>query len=197
MSPGNVSRYDASVFEFGRLQSYAKRVAQETRAQAEPPLTTTVTIRDVVTRTRRAGFLGLRTETYKTTENRSTVQQVVGPHWILFTTSHNIDQENTRRYRAYEFAEKKLWILDEKGQLLKVWKWDDFTLWRDGTTKRENDCTAAPMTEADVLELDREHKFTHHHDHEGHYRGDRTAGRIIRHAKGVGLSLALKSLLER
>ncbi|MGN2638267.1 hypothetical protein ACTD5D_19145 [Nocardia takedensis] len=195
MNRSGSTTYATSTLDIARLRTFAKRVARETKAPTIGPLIKTTTVSVPVVKTRSVGLFGLRTETYTASESREQTTQVVGPHWVLFTTRHFIDEEKTRRYRAYEYAESRIWILDTAGELLKVWQWQDFTLWDDGRTKRESDCAVDPMTERDILQMDHEHTFSHHHDRDGHYRGDREPGRVIRHAKGVGLSLALKHLL--
>lgn len=182
-----------------RLESFAKRVARETKKPPEGPLVKMVSAQRAVVRERSAGFLGLRTEQYTTYETVQQRQQVLSPYWTLFTTVHYIEEGESQKHFAYEFNERNVWALARDGGLWKLWIWDDFTLYDGfgGRSKRESDATARVMSDEDILELDREHRFTHMYRRglRDHYRGDRNPGKVIRHAKGVGLSLALKALL--
>ncbi|MCX2966842.1 hypothetical protein GIY30_02325 [Gordonia sp. HNM0687] len=188
-------KYAASTLDTRRIRAYARRVARETTTAPAEPLTKCTQVYVPVVKIRSVGFLGLKKETYTAHETHERSIEVVGSHWVLFSTRHFITQGKCKRHKAYEYEETNSWVLATNGELLKVWQWGDFTLFNSGVTKRESDCTVRAMTEDDILELDHDHKFTHYEDRSGHYRGDRQAGRIVRHAKGVGLSLKLKQLL--
>jgi hypothetical protein len=150
----------------------------------------------VVAETRRSGFLGWRNSTVDVRKPVRVQEAVIGPHWVLRQTDHHI--ESRKGGKLAEYHEQTYWVLLKDGELLKIWKWDDYTRWPDGTTKSENDCTATPMTEADVLRLD----FADLHMQQGSRRsgeeisGTRYPGRRVHHSKGVGLSVALKALLR-
>lgn len=83
------------------------------------------------------------------------------------------------------------------GALQVILDWEEFTRWDNGTTRSEKECKVMPMSTTDILRLDFADEL---YDSGTHGRGTkiwghREPGRRIRHAKGVGLSLALKRLL--
>lgn len=78
-----------------------------------------------------------------------------------------------------------------------IWDWEEFTRWDNGMTRFEKECTAKLMAEKDILRLDfADKRYDHSLSGNGtKFWGNREPGRRIRHAKGVGLSVALKGLL--
>lgn len=187
--------YDGSELDMVRLRRFAERVARETRVRPSPEITRRVTKTVPSTETRRAGFLGLRTETIDTTKSVQVTESVLGPHWVLLQTNHHIESHD--RGKEVEYHEQNYWVLCTDGSLWTVWSWEEFTSWSDGTKRLENDKTATPMTEDKVLRLDFENRYREEGEHGRgtKFWGDREAGRRIHHAKGVGLSKALKTLL--
>lgn len=147
------------------------------------------------TETRRAGFLGLRTENVEVTKSIQVSELVIGPHWILHHTDHHIESHD--RGKFVEYGEQNYWALQNDGALLKIWDWEEFTRWDNGTTRFEKECTAAPMTEEDILRLDfADRRYEQgSHGRGAKYWGNREAGPRVRHAEGAGLSVALKALL--
>lgn len=190
-----MTAYDDSVLDLARLRRFAGRVARDTRVRPSPAMTRQVTRSVPSTETRKTGFLGLRTETVQTTKSVQVSEPVVGPHWVLHHTNHHIESHDRGKY--VEFHEQNYWMLCSDGTLWTIWDWEEFTRWNDGTTRFEKDRTAEAMTEAKILRLDFADRNTQQGEH-GHgttFWGDREAGHRIHHAKGVGLSKALKALV--
>lgn len=151
--------------------------------------------RDVfVEKDRRSGFLGWRRETYRATERQAIVVEVVPPHWVLLHTNHWI-QESSGRAHQYEYNEQNYWVLTEHGDLLYVWAWEEFRRNQHDSGRFESDITAAMMSADNVLSMDHAHPKYEVRRGKSLYWGNRDPGKLIRHAPGVGLSLALKSLM--
>ncbi|MEU7524682.1 hypothetical protein AB0A74_03010 [Saccharothrix sp. NPDC042600] len=187
--------YDKTELDLNRLIQYAKKVARECRSTPIPERTRRKQKSVPDTVTRRAGLLGLRTEVAQVTRTVQVSERVIGPHWVLRRTNHHIESQEAGK--AIEYHEQNYWVLQEDGTLSKVWEWEEFTRWPDGTTRVEQDCTATPMTEADILRLDHLDRQYDNSDSRSGTKiwGNREPGKRIRHAKGVGLSMALKELL--
>ncbi|GLY53117.1 hypothetical protein [Lentzea sp. NBRC 102530] len=190
-----MTRYDDSALDVARLRRFAERVARETRVPPRPEITRRVTKSVPSTETRRAGFLGLRTETVTTTKSVQVAEPVLGPHWVLRQTHHHIESHD--RGKEVEYHEQNYWVLCTDGSLWTVWVWEEFTGWSDGTKRLENDSTAEPMTEDKILRLDFDDRYREEREHGRgtKFWGNREPGRRVHHAKGVGLSKALKTLL--
>jgi hypothetical protein len=194
---GKRDDYDATTLDLARLRNYARKVARECRRTPVAERTRKVAKSVPDTITRRGGFLGLRTETLRVTRTVNATERVIGPHWVLRQTNHHI--ESDERGKATEYHEQNYWVLQRDGTLSKVWEWEEFTRWPDGRTRFEQDCTVKPMTEADILRLDYEDRSQDNSGRGGSttYWGNREPGKRNRHAKGVGLSVALKALLDK
>lgn len=188
--------YDQSTLDLNKLRQYAQKVAKGCRATPTPERTRRKAKSVPSTVVRRGGFLGLRKENIQVTTTVQVSERVIGPHWVLRQTNHHI--ESQERGKSTEYHEQRYWVLQRDGTLSTAWEWEEFTRWSDGTTKLEQDCTAKPMNEADILRLDH---LDRQHDNSGSrdstkFWGNREPGKRIRHAKGVGLSTALKALLD-
>lgn len=190
-----MTSYEQSILDRMRLVKYAQRVARETRTPSSPAISKSEQVRQTVTRQRSVGFLRLRTEQYTAYETQTRQIEVIGPYWPLFTTQHWVDRKPSSRFQSYEYEESNVWALAQNGTLWKLWLWTSYTVNRAGPDEQESDATAKEMSDEDILELDREHQFSSLEDRDGHFRGNRHPGRVIRHAKGVGLSLIMKDLL--
>lgn len=189
--------YDKTTLDINRLRQYARKVAIECRRAPSPERTRTRAKSVPETVTRRAGFLGLRTENVQLAKTIHVSEPVIGQHWILHRTNHHI--ESKEGGKVTEYHEQNFWVLQRDGTLSKIWEWEEFTRWPNGTTRLEQDCTAKSMTEADILRLDHLDRQYDNGGDRGATKiwGDREPGKRIRHAKGVGLSLALKALMDR
>ena len=187
--------YDRTILDIGRLRRYAKRVAAETKSAPMPDIFRQVTKSIPTTETRSYGFLGLRTKEVRATKTTQVNERVIGPHWVLHSTNHHIEQHRSGNF--IEYFELNYWVLHHDGVLLKVWQWEEATRFKDGTVRVERDCTAKPMTEEDILRRDyADQRYEKGTSGRGtKYWGDRDPGCRVRHAKGVGLSVALKNLL--
>ncbi|RDI19252.1 hypothetical protein [Lentzea flaviverrucosa] len=190
-----MTQYDATILDLARLRQFAQRVARQTTVRPSPEMTHQVSKSVPSTETRRAGFLGMRTEIVHTTKSVRVNEQVIGPYWILHSTNHHIETHARGKYTEYH--EQNYWVLRTDGSLWTIWCWEEFTRWTDSTTRLETDRTAKEMTEDKVVRLDFADRSMEQGTHGRGTKiwGDREPGRRIHHAKGVGLSKALKSLL--
>ncbi|KQO98737.1 hypothetical protein [Leifsonia sp. Leaf264] len=193
MTP-NDKPYRRQDVDLPRLQRYARRVAGEADpAKKAARISQTEERAVAVQRSRRAGFLGLRKEMFDATENRSVEVELVPPHWVLFSTTYwNIDDAKAS---LTEYNEQNYWVLTEGGDLLVIRRWEETKMFKGYPNHvMDGETTAAPMSVEKILELDHQHPSYDRHHGSMHFWGNREAGKLIRHAPGVGLSLALKGL---
>lgn len=177
-------------FDIARMRRYAARVAAEATTPLQKPIFTAGTVNVAVDQKRRVGFLGLRRETHTVVERRTGQVEIVPPYWVLFHTNHWIEDKASGA--GSEYNEQNYWVLTENGALMYVWKWEEC---KDG--RFESDVTATEMSPEKMLHLDYAHPRYDLHQGKLHIWGDREAGKSIRHAPGVGLSLALKRLIPK
>jgi hypothetical protein len=148
-----------------------------------------------VQREERTGILGLRTRMVTTNEERETQVEVLPSHWELFRTTHWI--EDRRAGTTSEYNEQNLWVLTEGGDLLYVWKWEEYARPPGSDRGRfDSEVTVTPMTKERMLQLDHAHPSYDHRRGAFHCWGSREPGRLVRHAPGVGISLLMKRLLS-
>ena len=188
------SQYDEAALDLERLQRYASRVARETKRPRMPAIMRVESRTTQVRHEREVGLFRKRVEQFFTTETRSEEVEHLGEHWVLFRTFHHLE-ENSKQ-KMTEYNEENLWTLTVAGSLWHVHRWKDYTYYtgaRPGVAEEE--LRVVPMAKEHILELDRAHPRYSKHSRELSYHGDRTAGRIIRHAPGVGLSMHLRGLL--
>lgn len=189
MSRSDRASYDQTQIDWHRLGNYAQRVARETRV---PRGSETMT--QYVTRQRevRGGLLGLSTriECY----SEPVTSTVTADHWVL-------DQRYWRKNeklpggRVKWFYEWIYYCLGVDGSLLyRLESADEI----EGCHENRDDPIVRPMSDYDVEQFDFEPLCVSRRGQFGIesnlIRDDK---KLRHHAKGVGLSLALKKLLER
>ncbi|SMH50544.1 hypothetical protein SAMN06295885_3569 [Rathayibacter oskolensis] len=200
----DAAEYHRTSLDWPRLAAFARRVATETRVPPTPAWTYEATVRErVKTREASTGFLGLGARPAAYTETVTRATQVVLPrHWVLDRREWHY--RSTFRGGGVTVEERidtaYVSALLTTGEL--KWAWLSRTeTWNHGSSgsrlvvPEESTHSMEPLT-AHATDFDFERR---HHDSEwsgSHSWGDRDPGaRPIRHAKGVGLSLALKALL--
>jgi len=190
------SGYDASRLDMGRLRDYAAKVARSTTAALSIPVFQQRHQSVQVRRERKKGWFG-GTETYFETEMRTSHLKLLDEHWQLLRLVGNQEETNYPR-KVQEYHEEMIWALLPDGSLHYVRIWDEFTKYENTAGQFEYGASAEPMTEEKVLELDHDHPYYEHHDGRAgvHWWGELHTGRRRAHARGVGLSLALKKLLD-
>jgi hypothetical protein len=181
--------------ETAKISAFARGVAAETVMPPVGSLTREVTKTATVSEIRKGGLFGLKTKTVQVPRTTTVREEVVGAHWVLHSTYHNI--ETNQRGTYSEYFEQNYWILQNDGALLKVRNWEEAKKTSSGISV-ETDLTAWPMTEEDMLALDHDFPSYERGRHGSDFKcwGNREPGRVARHAKGGGVSLALKALLE-
>jgi hypothetical protein len=186
--------YEASQLDMSRLHGYAKRVARETRKPARDAVRERLTKQETYVETESYGILGMRTrQVSKTRTVEAGWKTIVDEHWVLHATYHNIDKHEP--WGHSEYHEDTYWVLLKNGSLQKYTKWfEERTL----APLREDGHALYEMTADDIVRLDYQDRYVERgrSDRGTHTYGNREAGQLLRHAKGVGLSMALKALLS-
>lgn len=203
------AQYEATSIDWPKLSRYAARVAQETRLPPEPPIIQVERVeKDVPVEKRTGGLFGLGVKTYIATE-RKTVEdtiRVVDSHWVINKTMSAV-RERTKTQQGTEIEETEYTthtlVLCTDGSLAKV-KHRKTEVWafpRSGACdyKQESEYFVLPIDETDVVTMDYS-RLSRDNDRpkaprSSWARGER-GDRLLRHAKGVGINLALKDLLE-
>ena len=207
------SAYDRTTIDWDRLRRYAKRVARETSLSLSDTIEYTVRTHETVTSTerRRGGFLGLGTPRQVKVSQVQPVSKsftVVGPHWVLSQRSWHHDEK--RHHDGMTIQEEThsqtYLLLLPNGNLQSAWKQETSTMqWgsriRSGLLHSETTHNCGDPTDNDICKLDFERYYREWKQREGniehHYWMDRDPGRkLLKHAKGVGVNLALKAILE-
>jgi hypothetical protein len=185
-------------------------VARETKRPLNPPVTYTKRVSiDVPVERRTGGLFGFGARTEVVNERRS-VDQVVealGPHWVLdereWTGVHYREGYYSAKIEDVTHAYSILALLPN-GRLVYLTVTEDRVREYQETQTRllrqefEHSCGEA--NEIHILKLDFEKRYTEW----GSREKGRSVGtnkepgkRLLHHAKGVGINLALKSVLER
>lgn len=186
--------YDSTRVDMRRLQDYAKRVARETRRPPSAPVRERLIKDESYLEEESYGFLGMRTRHVRRTRTVDAgTKLVVDARWVLHATYHNIDQYQSWGHQEYH--EDLHVILLRDGSLKKYTKWFEE---RTVQPSRVDGYSLTEMSVADVERLDFEDRYreTGRHDRGVHTYGNREPGKLIRPRKGMGLSLALKKLLD-
>ena len=165
----NRAEYDASQLDWDRLKRYAQRVARETGMPRTSP-----------------------------------VANVIGEHWPLDRRRWTIQKNSRSGGQRYQetIHETHLLALLPDGRLVKVITAETASSY-SGTAGRGSDSkfwhNCRDAEESDITALDFERRYTEQGRSNDSQRswGDRDPGRrLVRHAKGVGVNLALKDVLE-
>lgn len=193
--------YEASQIDWRRLRAFANRVAKSTTVEPQPSLMVSLKETFPLQRTVRSGGIfgfGAKDHTESYSEERDVQREVLGPHWIL-------DQ---RRYHRDEWLSKDILetddqithlVLESDGSLTTVYHKDEgrsAPLWSD---KIDQCVDVRRFNDDDVTSFDFE-KVSSHWEIRG--RGlaptramnEQVGRKLLRHAKGAGLSMRLKEL---
>lgn len=205
----DINAYNSTSFDWERIHAYARRVARATPLPRSPAwqYRSTRLIRTVESPATR-GFLGFGARPEKiSTVSRSTSETILGEHWVIDRRSwHRRETSRFSGTRVEENdGEEYVYALLATGELTvgilktnEVWNYSP----QGGAS-----LVVHPTSTHRVVDLD-EH-FAGTLDFEKRWRdgsmsgrptyswGDRDPGaRVIRHSKGVGLTLALKDILD-
>ncbi|MFG1838955.1 hypothetical protein ACGFH8_11030 [Micromonospora sp. NPDC049175] len=197
--------YEATTLDWARIRAYAKRVARETRKPTESAISYTTT--EYETQTKRVevkhGLFDMFTRVETRSERVAVARRVdvVGPHWLL-DRRHNHIQRNTRNRNATQQEtthEQHHVVLLPDGSLKRVVVWEEEFLGTENgkstffTTHKH---LVADLDDRDVRAMDFEKRHSSHSADRIQVWGDQEPGkRLLTHAKGVGLTQALKRLL--
>lgn len=199
--------YEQSGVDWPRLHAYAKRVARETHKPVERKITYSETIYEnvPVERPKRGPLRMFQRTIVENHRRRSTqVIQVADEHWILDKRHHHIEKNTNRTGTKYQetINEQISFILLPDGALKHVALYEEeFTSVSKGEHAYRGDRSHSvrDLNEWDLRSFDFEKRYAEHGSHGvgTKWWGDREPGRrLLVHSKGVGLSLALKRLLE-
>ncbi|MEV4859903.1 hypothetical protein [Streptomyces ossamyceticus] len=203
----NPKAYEASTADWKRLRAYARKVARQTRRPLAAAIGYTVTDYRTVERqvVREHGPFGLfkRTETRSERQPFSRHVPVIGQHWVLEVRHQNIEKNVGGRGGHHQETthEKTTYLLLPDGELKCVAVWEEESVHTaDGRTQIVVDTShhVRDIGDRDLRTFDFEKC---HREYGRHGRGTKTWGdrepgkRLLVHAKGVGLSAALKRLL--
>ncbi|MFI7482474.1 hypothetical protein ACH9EU_08645 [Kocuria sp. M1R5S2] len=191
------SVYYATQIDWEKLRRYATRVARQTEVPARAPVVRTERVeKDVPVEKRTSGFLGIGAKTRIVMERHKVDDQieVVGPHWLLSRSFWSGGDKYTtnslgRKVRVDEKNEETdSVILVQDGSLLRLHRKQGWVFnyggTQDGLVAVWDDYDLKPLSEHDVTSFD--------------FRKGQNGAQpvLVRHAKGVGINLALKDLLE-
>lgn len=208
------SAYDQTTLDWDRLRRYAKRVATETRLQPSPAIQYTYSVRQNVKHTeqRPGGFLGLgKPRQVHVTTSQWVDKKVtaLGEHWVLnHRTWHRVDTTSPSKGTTLEESTHEgIYLVLLPAGALKTVVVSTTTVLHfgdprtTGLVQSEAHHSSRDPDEEDICLLDFETHLRDSHQRHGttqiHTWTDRVAGnRLIRHAKGVGVNLALKAILE-
>jgi hypothetical protein len=185
--------YDDTRIEWDKLRRFAARVARETKV-ARQARTQTRQVSN--TREVKSGFLGLskRVETYTVPQ----VETVTDDYWVLEQRYWQMNEKGAGSYADETSYNDICYCLGVDGSLfVRVESHQEVYPKGRACFEVRDEPTTSLMKEADVMLFDFEAENFHS---EGQISVDtnRTPdeGRLKYHAKGVGLSMALKRLLE-
>jgi hypothetical protein len=199
--------YNVSTFDWPRIHSYARKVAGETRTPAEKSISYTTTEYRTVTKQVEVkhGLFNLFTRVENKDERVAVSRcvEVVGRHWVLERRHHHIERNTKERtYTNQETTHEQHYVvLLADGSLKKVVLMETEnmnTAHGRNTFFATHEHRVSDLSADDVQAMDFE---KHHSEHGTHGRstktwGDRDPGkRLVSHARGVGLTKALKRLL--
>lgn len=204
----DVAAYEASVADVERIKKFAIRVARETQHPLEAPISYRASVSVEVPKTVRAsGLAGLMGRTVDTTERRQEQRDVVvvGKHWLLERRHHHIERNTKGRdYKNQETThEQHYFVLMPDGNLHHVYVWEEELVYTNSnghtSVRVERGHEVWGVDSFSFLRtFDYEKRYSEHGTHGRGTKtwGDREPGRrLLVHAKGIGLSKALKKLL--
>lgn len=203
--------YEASTLDREKIRRYARKVAESTRTAPAASLTYQGKVKETVTEpVRKGGFLGLGTRIEHVESVRYTDRTVtaLGKHWVLDEQQWHIRRESASSYGRNEESSHS-WstcALLPDGRLVRVVVTEEEflhvpTSGRGVDYRSERKHEVRDLDDREVLSLDRGMYTRESKQRQGQetittWGARRDLGPLIRHAKGVGLNLALKAVLE-
>ncbi|GAA2285446.1 hypothetical protein GCM10010415_64290 [Streptomyces atrovirens] len=191
MSRPSRAAYEQSELDWNRLRRYAEKVARETRT---PRRTRQVVERSERVRQVKGGLFGLftRQETYTVDVPRTETDAF----WVLRTRSWHKKERGQRNQPDEDQSALYDYCLTVKGGLVvRVTSHTD-VFFEGALTFSDTTTSEQPMTADDVMLFDFEAEKYYREEGRFTIQTDRDPDRkrLKHHAKGVGLSLALKRL---
>ncbi|MFD5269490.1 hypothetical protein [Streptomyces sp. NPDC058335] len=186
--------YEQSELDWNRLRRYAQKVARETRA---PRGTRQVVERSERVRQVRSGPFGLftRQETYTVDVPRTETDEF----WVLQTRSWHKKERGQGNQADEDLTELYDYCLTVKGGLTVRVTSETDAFFKGALTFSDRTTSERPMTADDVMLFDFEPE--RYYREKGRFtietNRDPDRRQLKHHAKGVGLSLALKQLHQR
>lgn len=205
MSSLSLEAYNRSVLDWDRLRRYARRVAAETPLPLAAPLTYTRTVRTVRTEHRPGGFLGLgKPRAVHTPQNTEVEETAVGPHWLL---DHRYWHHFETKPRAYTESTRESYYLvllpDGALKSVTVSQIEVLSISTSPSyiSHSQEQHTVRDPDDAEIRRLDFALRPFDRTFRNGPLQiqviSNRDPGtRLRRHAKGVGVNIALKTILE-
>lgn len=192
MTGPNAKAYEQSQLNWTKLRQYAVRVARETQA---PRGTTRVVVQESRTREIRTGLFGLsrKEESFTvdvTKERKNDYWELAQRFWRKDEKGRGsqADETTTSTIRYCLGTDGRLFVLIESATDVYLKQGGFFTT---------HDSSQHPMTASDVLMFDFASKYdTSRGPVSIETNRDPDVSKLKYHAKGMGLSLALKQLLE-
>lgn len=194
MSSPNLIAYERSEVDWNRLRRYAEKVARETRV---PRGTRQVVERSERTRQVSGGLFGLftREETYTVDVPRTETDDF----WVLQSRSWHKKERGQRNQADEDLTELYYYCLTVKGALVVRVTSKTDCFFKGAWRFSDSETSERPMAADDVMLFDFEAERYYREKGRFTVETDRDPDRkrLKHHAKGVGLSLALKRLHQR
>lgn len=209
----DLAAYQASTPDWARLRDYARRVARDTKLPLaaavfhQPQLGVYYGPGDGIGRSSSSGGLfGLFKKAPPPQPSPPSPVAVIGQHWLLEQRTQHI--RDVRRGGGTETEETThytfRWALLPNGDLVRSWlevEEVESRSQRPNTFSRHVshrvETRALDVTDLAIFDFEKYYHDTSARRQPRTSWGDYPAGRrLIRHAKGIGLSMALKDILE-
>lgn len=192
MNTSRLAAYEQSTLDYLKLQRYAQRVAREAKKPREL-VTKTKVVR--VAREVHSGFFGLRRSiVFDDVEQRYEAPQ---DHWLLMSRFWN--REDSSRHLLEDTARARMsYCLQTNGELVvAVESWEEKVTREGRYIESQHETSTRPFDERDVSLFDFEAKYYETYGKKPKiWTNQDNSSKLLVHSKGVGLSLALKKLLE-
>lgn len=191
------AEYDRSILDRDRLTRYAQRVARETRQRPRERLAYAFDRSETVTvHGKRLGIFPTTTQQQVTKE---VTREAIGKHWVLLS-ERGLWKESGDVTEDTQLSTTSL-VLLPTGQIkavttltTAVYQWKPYRLLESTGTHQVREPTEEQLCD---LDFEREARETSRAQGRERVVARRTHRvRLIRHAKGVGVNLALKAILE-
>ncbi|WP_328617234.1 hypothetical protein OHS18_13410 [Amycolatopsis sp. NBC_00355] len=199
--------YNASTIDWSRIRAYAQRVAREARTPAEKGISYTTTEYQTVTKqveVKHGAFnLFTRVENKSERVAVSKCVDVVGSHWVLERRHHHIEcNTKERTYTNQETTHEQHYVvLLADGSLKKVilMETENMNTAHGRSTffaTHQHHLRDLSASDVEAMDFEKRHSEYGTHGRGTKNWGDREPGKqLLSHAKGVGLTKALKRLL--